>query len=499
MSIETQEYWSYRKEFNYPLSRDKCKEKLHNIFRSYRKETLYGLIGHIAINFGIENNREMITRIQNELFGYDIKKNLIHRGAINVLYELVLDFNNFSPSDTRGRLEVKDLEGIFLLINEFWDIEYDDLLKYEDIGDTKRMIFHAVKLLYGIHNPEDIQSKSFYFLKIYEEINDNKIFAKEIETFENIFEIKMNQYIEILRNMSNTKDNKKTINFLKDKFTTNISELEIKWQNRTPNIPSPFDFKFLLDYPVLEIGNKQYVINAYYLFMAIIMKCYFILSNPKTAPKFRENVTKYVFEKIVTEFLTKIFIGEDVSRIITLKNKNNEYADWGMIYKNIIFLFEIKSGTLSVQNKYGNNIYSFFEELSKKYIEKQGVNQQIKRLMDIDNNWDYFCNCCNLTQGKKYIICPTLILYDDIFELPGINIYMREKYFEKLRLNNFKPKNFILCANNAIISYTDLFALSNKKMKSYNKKVEKFIGYFNYNLPFRTYLEDEWSIDQGKQ
>jgi hypothetical protein len=488
--MEYQEYWSYSKEYGRKLSRDECLKRIHNIFKQYKRELFIHLISHIATNFGVDNDGEMINNIQSKLFGINIKRPLIHRSALNVLFQLILEYRDFSESDNSLTIKKENLAELFLLINEFWDIEYDEVNKNINYSETQKLIFHGIKLFYGIVNGEDVQAKLFYFRRLYDEIHNNSKFINEIKIFEKSFNISFDYYREILSCLSEIRNTKEIYNILIEKFAIDINDIEKKWNNRIPKIPIPFDFKFLIDYPIIKTEKNKYVLNAYFLFLAIIMKCYYILCNENVTPKFRQNVTKYVLEDIVKNFLSETFIGENIKNLILTYDSNKEYADWGMIYDDIIFLFEIKSGTIPVEKKYGKDIDAFYKELSKKYIEEQGINQQIKSLIEIEKNYDSFCKRCNI-EKKKYIILPVLLLYDDIFEITGINDYMRQKYIELIGRKKFYPKNFILSANNAIITFTDLFVFSKKTFENPEERIKKLIGYYRYRLPFRMFLEEK--------
>ena len=497
MNLEAQEYWSYRKEYGQVLLIDECKEKIYSILHSYKRELFINFISHIAVRFGINNDGEMVRNIQFELIGIDINKPLIHRSALNVLYQILIEYRDFSESDNRKTINARDIYDLFLLLNEFWDIEYDDLMNYKNYNETQRLVFFGIKLFYGIVSPEDVQAKSFYFRKIYDEIYNSGNFKNEIGIFEKSFNMSFNDYRRILTCLSERENGKEIYNLLNEKFSLDINEVERKWDERDPKLPIPYEFKFMIDYPILFSGNKKYVLNSYYLFLSLIMRCYYILCNKNVTPNFRGTINKDIFENIIKDFLSEIFIDKNIKKINLNYSKNKEYADWGMVWKNFIFLFEIKAGTISIQKKYGKDIEKFYKELSKKYIEEQGIIQQIKSFEEIDKNYDDFCKRCKIKTRrflffkKTYTIFPILLLYDDIFEIPAVNDYMRNKYLELIIKRKFNPEKFILNENDAIITFTDLFVFSNRKFNKPEEKITKLIKYFRSRLPFRMFLEEE--------
>jgi hypothetical protein len=496
MNIDAQEYLSYRKNYGKKLSREECLKRIYSIFHLHKRELLINCISHIAIKFGVNNDIEMIKNIHKDLFGIDFKMYFVHRSALNVMYQLLLEFRDFSLKDDSKIIRPEDLAELFLLINELWDIEYDELKKNNNNTETQILIFYGIKLFYGIVGPEDVQAKAFYFRKIYENVYKSGKFCKEIEIFESDFKISFFEYMNILKSLTERKNTKEIFNILIGKFSIDINEIESKWDNRLPKLPIPFDFKFLIDYPIVISKDKKYVINSYFLFLALIMKCFYVLCNKDASPNFRGIVNKEIFESVVKDFLSSIFIGKDIKELNLFYNNNNEYADWGMVFKNFIFLFEIKSGTISVEKKYGKDIKAFYKDLSKKYIDEQGISQQLKSILALDKNFESFCEI-NKLKKRNYIVLPLLIVYDDIFEIVGVNDYMRQKYIELVGKKKIYPKNFILSANDAIITFTDLFVFSQKKY-IHKHKIRKLIGYFRNRLPFRMFIEEEEHVEGNK-
>jgi hypothetical protein len=489
--LETKEYWSYSKEFGKSLMREECINEIYNIFHKYKRELFINCISHIAINFGVNNDEEMIKKIQKSLFGIEINKYFVHRSALNVIYQLLLEYRDFSKSDDSKIIDPNELVLLFLLVNELLDIEYEGVRIDTRFDDTQKLIFYGIKLFYGIVSPDDVQAKSFYFGKLYESIYKSKKFKNEIKLFESDLGVSYRHYRKTLKWMAERKRTKSIYKILVGKFSIDINEIENKWDNRSIKLPVPFDFKFLIDYPIVISRGKKYVLNSYFLFLALITKCYHMLSNKDTSPNFRGLVNKDIFENIIKNFLKNIFVFKKVKELNLLYDRNKEYADWGMVFENFIILFEIKSGTIAVEKKYGKDIEAFYKDLSKKYIDEQGIRQQIKGSFELDKNFDSFCEINGLERRKEYILLPVLLVYDDIFEIPGVNDYMRQKYLELVSKKKTQNRNFLLSANDAIITFTDLFVLSRKKFKRKEDVINKLIGYFRYRLPFRMYLEDK--------
>ena len=482
--MDLEKYWTYSDEFNQKLSYQKCLIKLHSIFRNYRRELFIKAISHISKKFGIDNDKKMILKIQSELFGNRLNQNVIHRTALSALYQFILEFRDFSKHDLSNIIKPEDLFNIFIIINEILDRFYDSFRSRSN--ELENIIFQGVHIFHDIISPLDINAKAFIMHELYKRmINDSK-FADEIRHFNENSKYSFLEYVAYIEKMIKLIDNRTLFHVLVNNYAFNLDDILQKWDNRYYKINPPFDYKFLQDYPLVIIQNNPNAISYYYIILSFLEKAYHLCSNKK----FRDNLGKHIFETIIKEFLRVIFISKEIKEL-NLKYNGYEYSDYGIIYEDKIILFEIKSGTIPISIKLGNDIDKFFEIINNKFIKKEGITQQINQLINIDNDFVKFCEVTKISSREKYEIYSVLLCFENAFDTPGTKMYFNQRFKEVSETKKFKSINFACSDNYSILTFTELFNLSTLEKYSNVEKLNLFLESMKDYQPLREFISDK--------
>lgn len=274
------------------------------------------------------------------------------------------------------------------------------------------------------------------------------------------------------------------LEILKDNFEINCEDTLRYWNTRNPKTPIPFDYKVLSEKPFVKFqGNSYILLSQYFILLALAKKIYFILRG-LDAQKFGNEFGRIV-EDVLTQYLRNS-LENDKFRGLNLKfNKNKEYADFGIVMDDTVFLFEIKSGMLSLREKYEQEIEKFKEGFDNRFVNKKGIVQQLNRLKEIDNNYGKFCTVTGLDENVKYRIIPILLFLDEEFFCPGFNKYLRKRFIEKKTDLNIEFKNIRCARSNSSIIFNEL-----KSSIDYLKEPEKIL----YSIYFYTVFFDAKEI-----
>lgn len=484
--MEVAKFWTYNDEFKKKLSYRKCILKLHDIFRKYHQELFIKCIGHIGKGFMASNNKEMIKKVQKELFNIEAEQNIIHRAALSSLYQFVLEFKDFNKYDVSVVIKPRDLFVVFLLINEIFERFHDEFKQIR--SKIESIYFYGVHLFHDIMTYVNVQATAYHMFNIYKKMIGDNNFNSEINYFNENHDYSFKEYINHINNLIIGNKNDSIFNIMINEYAFDIKDIISKWDNRKFKIQPPFDYKFLYDYPIIKINEEKYIVNFYYGIQSFLLKGYHSFSNRDKFPNFRQNLGRYIVEDIIKDFLRFKILNRDITEL-NMVSPDGEYADFGVICENKILLFEIKSGSIPVQVKFGRDIKKFFDIIDNKFIKKDGINQQVKRLKYIDNNFEQFCDNTNINYSKNYEIYPILVFTEEIFGVVGAMQYMRDKFTEYKITHGLNLKNYFL-QSNSIITFTELYYLSKTTTLSKENRFNTLIKLSKQNMPLYDMLED---------
>lgn len=415
-----------------------------------------------------------LLKIHKKYLGLDNVNYIIHRRAIHLLSQIFYSFDNYSRCDTSTSLSAIDTFQVFLFSNTILDI-----VEGQDFTSDLKIFYNSYKSSSDYINNFDLHNVFYFYIQFYKELKK----SENYNSFNNIVlkeaKVSIDEFATQLEIMYLRKGTF-NLEILKDNFEINCEDTLRYWNMRNPKTPIPFEYKVLSEKPFVKFqGNSYILLSQYFILLALAKKIYFVLRG-LDAQKFGNEFGKIV-EAVLTQYLRNS-LENKICREINLKyDKNKEYADFGVVMDEIVFLFEIKSGMLSLAEKYEPDIEKFKERFDNKFVNKKGVVQQLNRLKEIHEDYKKFRKVTGLDENVKYRIIPILLFLDEEFFCTGFNQYIRSQFMDKKTELKIEIQNIRCARYNSSIVLSEL-----KSSIDYLKEPQKIL----YSIYFYTIFFD---------
>ena len=271
------------------------------------------------------------------------------------------------------------------------------------------------------------------------------------------------------------------------------------------------DFIELRKHPIIKNSKGEYIVLFFpFLFNKSFNSLYFefneLIKNINVSPKLKNfkaffNYT-YSEKKLFIEAIHLVFdnrhkqISGSKFKELNIDNAPDYYIRNG----NKLFLFENKAISISKETRTSYNIDLITEELSRKLIENEkgrpkGLSQLKNYISAFQNN--KFSKLDVNANPSKCTIYPILVVHDNAFYTPGLNILINRWFHELIKdmdLKN-KVKNITIIHIDDLLYYSDNLIKLNILIDKYSKfqvnenSADSMYSFSDY-LIFKEKLED---------
>ncbi|MFC2082325.1 hypothetical protein ACFLQT_01195 [Bacteroidota bacterium] len=458
-------YYTYQDEFDIHISKEFCEHHIKKIITTYSKKTIFEAISTISIKFSISNDPVHVLNVQKELLNIPIESNvfIFHRQATITIYQFLYQFEDGEYGDSE-KINWKDIFLLYIIINSFLDL-------YETINYTislyKKIFFGNIKNYQFTSNANDLLADYELFKDYYENIDDkDKIRYDEI-IFDKI-NLHLTEYIaalELIRNYNHPN----IFEFFENYAVVNFAETNKAWVSREPKFDIPFEIPFFQRKPLIKFNTSHFLIDANFLLNSMSRIVYESLCE-YDYQGFKSNWGEIV-EQVIKTRLREIFTHKEC-REIKVQSINNQYADFGLVSNNNIYLFEIKTSVINTTTLYTNNYHAFKKYYNDKFILKEGVCQQIKMLEKIESDYKKFCEFSKIDKNNEYTIYPILLVFDETLQAFGACHYNSTMFDILMHHRKLSPTNYDLSNHHTTITFHEIF-----KLKLLGKSKEELIDF----------------------
>lgn len=467
--LPVQKYYTYLDEIHNSVSPAYCIDFIQKILTSYNQEQIIRLLSHISITFGLSNNPESILLLQEKQFNVPSIKNVffVHRQATLTLFQFVCSI----PSEkfaSKTEIPTRDVFLLYILVNQLLEFtEY--FVKNKSVN--KSLFFINIKSIHLTQNETDLRGSFELFKQYYVkmiELNKNK-YDKIIQ---DSFGLSIDEFIHVMNLVKER--SYRNIFSLFDKFAVvKLEELYEKWNQRSPKLSIPFEFSFLEKYPLIKIGNEYFLTDANNLINSLFRSVYEKLFQ-SDKDVFKSDFG-YIVEPVIIKLLEETFINKTIKQIKVF-SKSYQWADFGLLYNQDIFLFEIKSSRLKKEIIYSSDYNYFIKNFNAKFVLEEGVKQQVKKLVEIENDYNRFCQVTKIDPKLTYKIHPILLSFDESLQAFCCNWYISTRFDNLVRICNLKPSKFVLAQSHATLTFSELFRIKEME-KSQEEKIALLKNY----------------------
>ncbi len=460
-------YLQYSDLIDNGTSKADCESKIRNIIISYSYETIIEALAYVAKTVGPSNALSDILNTQKLLFRFHYKQErvVVHREATNVLFQFVFSMRPIIYG-IRTEVNWRDIYILYLLVNDFINFCFDH--NAERSGDLV-MFFNSSKSVRYLEDRVDIRAKAFLFSEYYKKINllnDSIYNDLVVQNLGCSFD-------EFFGALADLRQNSKFLYSLYDKFAViDVSDIYGSWSRQNLTLAIPDAFLFLEKYPLIKIKDKYLVTDASNLINLSYSYLYSLFYEHRKND-FKSLFGKMVVEPVVIELIENVFVNYQIKKI-NVEKKGFEYADAGILFNDIIILFEIKSTYLRRDLLFAN-LQSFEKHFNDRLVKKEGVSQQFGKLKIIEESYETFCRVANIPL-RKYKILPVLLFYDEIVGSFYASRYMSSCFNDMIKYENANFTNFVMM-NSIVMTFTELYRL----LKSNKAKNDKFMMLTSYS------------------
>lgn len=477
---------TFSQAYKTTISLEEAFRKIYSIFSKNTKRNILYFISELVMAINLENSAENLQPLQYKYLQLETELNIIHKRALLLLSQIFFSFDAFS-NNKNLKVTVQEARDLFLCANEILNLSESSKDRNSDI----KLFYNFHKFAIDLISVSDINCFSNFYPKIYNLLKISDNFYDYNKSVEEVLGTGIENYTsEVIKMMNNA--GKVGYKIVKENFSIPFSKTYLEWTKRTPQLQIPYEYKFLQTFPVVLLDNETFPICTIdLLFIAMIKKIYFILRG-RYPSQFGKDWGKIVENEISNYFREKI-VGKEIREIqnlyISINGKEIELADFGIILNNTIFLIEVKSGMLSLNEKYSPSMDEFKKAIDKRYVEKEGINQELNRLQDLDNNFDFFCIQNNIDPSLKYNLIPIVIFLDDDLSCMGANKYFGNQFILKKEERKIKFEKF-KCEVNTIMTFVEFIQTIEEikePLKILNSLIEYNMEFFNDQVSYYPY------------
>lgn len=463
--LPLKKYYTYLDEIHSTISPAYCSDYIQKILTSYSQGQFIRLLSHISIEFGLSNNPESILLLQEKQFNVPATKNVyfVHRQATLTLFQFVCSI----PSEkftSKTDISTRDVFLLYILVNQLLEFtEY--YANKKALG--KSLFFTSIKSIHLTQSETDLRGSFELFQQYYVkmvELNKNKY----DEIIQDSFCLSIDEFVHVMDLIKGK--NYREIFSLFDKFAVvRFEEIYKKWNERTPKLSIPFEISFLEKYPLIKIGNEYFLTDANNLINGLFRIVYEkLFQNDKEG--FKSDFGLNIVEPVIIKLLEETFVSEKIKQIKVF-SKSYQWADFGLLHNQDIFLFEIKSSILKKEVIYASDYNYFIRNFNDKFVVKEGIKQQVQKILEIEKDYNRFCQVTKIDPKLTYKIHPILLSFDESLQAFCCNWYLSTRFDNLIRICNLKPSKFDLAKNHSTLTFNELF-----RMKELSKSKEEKIS-----------------------
>lgn len=446
-------YYTFTDDTNIHVTEEFCEQNIKQILKTYSRMALISTLSEVSQKLGANNDPQIIKALQERYLNIPVSQNifLVHRQAILVLFQFIFSLSEHDFSICNS-IKSRDIILLFELTNSY--LEIFDYVKVNK-SLRKKIFFSSIKTVHIMMNKNDLQASSYYYDKYTQAIEDLSLISFN-DTIKDYFGEDISSIRKILEDIKN-RNYPELFSFLDNFAVIDYDKIDTYWENRSPKFMIPFEYNLFSQYPLIKKGTNYFISDVFNLFNSIFTIVYEILVE-EHSEKFKSVFGKDIAETVVTNYCKEVFDHDQIT-FIRVGSKSKEYADIGILYRDCIFLFEVKTSFFSRKMIYSPDYNKFIKAFNNKYVLKEGISQQIKQLINIENNFDTFCELSSIDKSIHYTIYPILLVFDEALQAFCANWYLSTRFDNLKRVNNFIPTKYSLAKNHSTITFNEIFRL----------------------------------------
>lgn len=456
-------YYTFTDETQLPVTNELCFKKISDIIKTYTRETILRMASQTSQDLGTGNDPSRILELQSERFKIPIASDvyLIHRQAILILLQFTFSFSE-DEFGQQNEISTREVFLLFTLINSYLELNEYTVSKK---SIPKKLFFSSIKTAHLMMNENDLQAAFYFFDKF-----SSVIESQNLTTFNDIIKEYLDVDIAETREIFQKAKNQsypEIFSFFEKFAVIEYDKIDTYWKNRSPKFDIPFEYNFFNQYPLIKKDKDYLVTDLYNLFNSLFNIVYDILVEVDRE-NFKGIFGKDIAEPVITEFLNEVFKDDQID-FIKVGSNTREFADIGILYKDNIFLFEVKTSIFSRKMLFSTDYDRFIKAFNNKFVLSEGISQQVKRLIDIENNFESFCNLSQIDNSKNYKIYPILLVFDETLQAFCANWYLSTRFDNIMRTKNFVPLKFSLAKNHSTITFNEIYRLNKLEINPIQK------------------------------
>jgi hypothetical protein len=484
-------YTSYKDEKGRDISVKESILYIKIIFKRYRRLLILNFLSYVAKEIGLIASFDKSVELQYKLFKYKNSDSvLIHNRAVLVLFQVFFETTDFDENNTEEKIRNDEEISLFLYANQILNKTDTAGLKGSEIRIEHLMVM--MKLYVGTINAYELNLTHDYFLEFYIKLLSSEKSTEYNEVLKKQTGLTIDDFISILKELKNSK--------LKDPFKLyekigllEYDEIYEKWENRVPKIALPSDYRFFEQYPLIKKDDLYYGTSVISLFSSIIRKPYHILSSdPESKNSFRGFWGKYIVEPTIKEYVKKIFSSNGI-RVIDIdfqKLIGFEISDLVIVHENDVYLLEIKSGYMGLEDRYTDDIDKFRTAFEKKYVySSTGKHQLLNQIDMFEKNFGKLSKLCELNENTRYRVFSGSIVFDEALSMLGFKRYLGNSFNKIMSPKVQSYKNFLPFLYSNLLTFAELISIG-RRIKNIEKRIHILKATFNYQDSLYDFLED---------
>jgi len=459
---------TYKDKYDVYLNKNIHEGLIYDILVKSKRVYWINLISAVSLRLFVSDSSENLIEVQKKIFDWKFNEILVHRRGLLTLAQYIYQIPNSEFSLTNNATNL-DCLNLFLSINEILNILEDSINTFST-SRAKKTFFFYFRIMPTMLNTGDIQASNQLFNRIYDEIAKSKFQANYNEIVFSATQYQLLDLRKIINEIVTNGMGKEILNLMIKLASIKIDDINDSWKNRETKIEIPLDYNFIMRYPFVTDGENHYSLDSISSMYLLNTYIYTLLSE-NSFEKFKQNFGKEIAEPMLVKYFDELFVENETSSCVKIGNKKIEYGDFGLLSNADIFLFEIKTSIINVKRRNTRNHFQFFNEIEDKLILKSGVGQQVKSLINIDNNYVEFLKTSKLPVDKKFTFYPILVLFDEAFQASRTNWYFNLRYKEILKSKKNRFKHILLSKSLMVITFNE-FCFLEHRYSSVKKRLD---------------------------
>lgn len=462
------------------------------LFGKYNRNLILEFLGYVSKEIGFENNPQASKKLQNE-FGIDINGFLIHTRSILVLFQVFYETKKFNEDYLQSQVDNNDIFLLFLYANQILTKTDSPFEKNSNSVVTIGHLISTMRMYIGSIIPFEVGLIHEIFLNFYNTLIDTDKYSEYNEIIIKHTGISISRFIEILISFKKQKT-PADIFRIYDKFAVlNYDKIYYQWENRNPKIKLPLDYRFIEQLPLIKKDNQYYAPSMIMLFIGFIRKIYHVLSfDENSKQNFRGFWGANVVEPVIKNLLMRTFENDEVKINLTNTQKiiGVELSDAMIINNDDIYLIEIKSGYMALNNRYSDNPSEFKKNFEEKYVFNDSNKHQLINQLDIfHDNYDKIVDIFGLNKETNYKVFSVSLVFDEALSMMGFKRYLGKTFNDYIMPKMSGYSKFTPYIYSNLLTFAELLAFE-RRIPDINKRMMIFKSLFNYQDSFWDLIDD---------